>query len=149
KRIVFLAAREAEKRDDQDSPGSKQKIGALALVEARAPGAYTPRNFLQGGEQKRAPGNDPEQQEAVENQERDFSVVVGDALVQIAHELLVPEVEPEETLLWTGRLRRIADGGQDVPRHGHGEEDDGARKQSQLGKFSQLACDKQEHENNH
>src|SRR4029077_9390461 len=96
-RVVFLAAREAEKRDDQDSPGSKQKIGALALVEARAPGAYTPRNFLQGGEQKRAPGNDPEQQEAVENQERDFSVVVGNALVQIAHELLVPEVEPEET----------------------------------------------------
>ena len=98
-RIVFLPRGETEKQHDHRGPDRAEKIGARSRVETFTPGTNSPRNLTQRREQVDEPREEPREQQRPEKQQRDLVVIVGNALVQIAQELFVDEVKPEEAFL--------------------------------------------------
>src|ERR1700719_3676876 len=93
----------------------------------------------------RAPGQKPEENQAVEKKEGDGVVVDGIAFAEIAEELFVDEIKPEEALgLASGG---IAEGGENMPGSRDEKKDEGAGKEMHLQEMPQVAREKQEDEN--
>ena len=99
-----------------------------------------------GLEEEGGPGHEPDEAEAPEEPEGGGVVVVGDAEVEVAEEVLVHEVEPEPAVdvavggegdepvavkrRWKGggvALRGVGEAGEDVPGGGDREEDERSR----------------------
>ena len=96
-------------------------------VQTVPPSAEICRYFLQCGEKECAPRKNPQKQQTIEEQKRDFTVVVRNALIEKAHELFVDEVGPEKALFGACRLCGIPDCRESVPRHSDDEKDESAR----------------------
>jgi hypothetical protein len=101
-----------------------------------------------GGEEGR-PGKEPESGEEPEEEDRDLSVVVRDAALQEAGDVLVVEIEPGPACAGGKAEARgegdggIAQRGEDVPGGGDEEEEQGGWDEVQLEEQAELAGESQ------
>src|SRR5258708_1392997 len=99
-----------------------------------------------GLQQKAAPGKKPNQGQTPEKPQRNRSVIVRDALIQIAEKVFIYKVEPEEPT--HAALSRIPQSGQNVPWNCNRQEDQRTRNQSHSEQPLEVVCQKREHQNN-
>ena len=92
-----------------------------------------------------APGHEPDENHSPEEDERECAVVDGIALADVAEEMFVDEIKPEETFGLAGG--RIFDGREDVPGSGDDEHDDGARDEPHFQEMAEISDEQEKNEN--
>ncbi len=109
------------------------KLGSESKRESwrRSGGAEGADGVEEGGGEEGYPGEEPEEEQGPEDGDGDLAVVVGDAAAEEAGDVLVVEIEPGPAGV-RGEAEAgghgdgwIAEGGEDVPGGGDGEEDEG------------------------
>ena len=95
------------------------KLSVRVTTPASIPGCEAKRD-------KEAPGEEPDEVEAPVEVAGELVVVTRDAAAEEAEDVLVDEVEPEEAVAIHPPC--VAQAGENVPRSGHGEEEDCAGK---------------------
>ena len=102
------------------------------------------RKSLSGGGQECGPGHDPDEEHEPEEPDGGLAVVVGDAFGEEAGDVLVVEIEPgpaavcRQSEACGERDGWIAQGGEDVPWGGDGEEDCGAGEEVEFREEAKL-----------
>ena len=164
--VVLLARGEGEEDEDEAGPEKKGEGGFACIgVVSSATGKGEMRGYCSlngtlygwsdcaevadvagdGGGEEGCPGKEPEGGEEPEEEDGDLAVVVGDAALQEAGDVLVVEIEPGPAC--TGgqaeagghRDGRIAQRGEDVPWGGDEEEEQCGWDEMELEKKTELA----------
>ena len=161
--VVLLPGGEGEEGEGDGGPEEKEEAGALvgregvgAEAGAESSGAER-KGFSEGGGKEGGPGQEPDEEEAEKEPERDGVVVAGDTEVEVAEELLIDEVEPGpavdvalggerdgEVAVGEGEatgmpLGGVGEGGEDVPGSGDQQEDGGAGERVKLTEAAERA----------
>ncbi len=132
--VILLTGREAEEDEDGGGPDSAEEPGVEGGGKFFALEGSPEWNSAESFEEKRGPGQKPDEDEAPEEQEGNGVVVVGNAAADVAGELVVDEVEPGESadVAGGGEVSGMTVGGGGerggpVPGDGEDEEENGLR----------------------
>ena len=135
--VIFLAGREAEEEQDHGEPAKQQEQYRIAGF-SNAGDAWQPQADLrQSLREERTPGEEPNKQKSVEKNKRNGSVIDGIAFAEIAKELFVDEIEPEEA--FSLALRRIAKRRENMPGGRDDKKDNDAGEQMHLEDVAEVA----------
>ena len=155
-RVVLLRGGEGEEDEDDAGPteGEEASASGTAGLDGvggggvrRASGVVVGSGFegkFGDGREVDRPGKEPDKMKQPEEAARDGVVVARVAEIEEAEKLFIDEVEPEEAVILPGstvetegEVRRIAEGGEDVP--GRGDEKNDKRSGERVEAFPDCA----------